>query len=235
MFTPSEKAQLNELCTTDAVGPMCRTVTDAAHLLQAIVSERGAGIDYTATLKTDALTGQRVIVPENLWNWDAHPHSHQYLGSYKKARFEEALQTIRQLGAEVKIVRVDTDLWDTVRGDADALALTTGTEFKADLEAHLRAFRSVPSGVRNLEQLIAFTKEDSRESPEAYQGQSRLLRAFDTKGLTDPAYVRARANEDRAGQLIADLLKEHDATAAVMPGKQPGIWSLAGFPHLVGE
>lgn len=57
----------------DTVGPMARSVIDAAHLLQAMVSGGKVQDEYVSGLEANALNGQRLIVPQNLWQWNAHP------------------------------------------------------------------------------------------------------------------------------------------------------------------
>ena len=140
---------------------------------------------------------------------------------------------MEELGAKVKRVDANIAEWHPILDDWDALGLTVATEFKVDLAAHLADYIEIPSGVRNLEDLITFTKNDARESPPGYEGQPRLEEATRSRGLTDPAYLVARATQDRVGQLIADLLNEHGASAAIMPNWHTSLWAQAGWPQVI--
>ena len=55
---------------SDTIGPMARTVTDAAHLLQAMVPGGEGQVSYTDSLRVGALAGQCIIFPQNLSNID---------------------------------------------------------------------------------------------------------------------------------------------------------------------
>lgn len=91
--------------TLDHTGPMARTVEDCAHLLQAMAghdaadpaSSRAPVEDYLAPLRRD-IRGVKIGVPRNYFVEGIDP---------EVARaFEEALETLRRLGAEVRDVQI---------------------------------------------------------------------------------------------------------------------------------
>src|SRR5262252_5305394 len=91
--------------TLDHTGPMARTVEDCAYLLQALAgydaadpaSSREPVPDYLVPLGRD-IRGVKIGVPRTYFFDDIDPEVAQ--------AFEEAMTTMRQLGAEVRDVRI---------------------------------------------------------------------------------------------------------------------------------
>jgi aspartyl-tRNA(Asn)/glutamyl-tRNA(Gln) amidotransferase subunit A len=91
--------------TLDHTGPMARTVEDCAYLLQAMAghdpgdpaSSRAAVDDYLAPLARD-IRGVRIGVPRAYFFDGIDPEIER--------AFEEALETLRRLGAEVRDVQI---------------------------------------------------------------------------------------------------------------------------------
>lgn len=91
----------------DSVGPMTRTVMDAAIILSIIAGRDGkdkytqtapATIpDYTKFLDIDAIRGKRFGVPRAVFTDDAVTWNHPYIN----VAFNKSLQTIRSLGGIV--------------------------------------------------------------------------------------------------------------------------------------
>jgi amidase len=119
---------------------------------------------------------------------------------------------------------------------------------KADLNRYLAG--SPPAvKARTLAGLIAFDKAHPREL--RWFGQELFLKAEKTKGLHDPAYIKARATNLRlAGPDGIDrLLKEHKIAALISPTRGPasmidivngdsghgansGLPAIAGYPYI---
>ena len=95
--------------TLDHTGPMTRTVEDCALMLQALAghdpadpaSSRETVVDYTATLR-DGVRGLKVGIPRDYFFHDVKPEVSQ--------AFEQAMETMRRLGAEVREVRIPS-IW----------------------------------------------------------------------------------------------------------------------------
>src|SRR4029450_7599277 len=91
--------------TLDHTGPMARTVEDCAYLLQPLAghdpldpaSSRAPVDDYLAPLGRD-VRGLRIAVPRNYFFEGIDPEVER--------AFEEAMATLRGLGAEVRDVRI---------------------------------------------------------------------------------------------------------------------------------
>ena len=94
------------------------------------------------------------------------------------------------------------------------------TELKADLNSYLAG--SPPAvKTRTLAQLIAF--DDAHPEEMTWFGQGYFVKAQRTKGLQDPAYIKARATNLRlAGPDGIDrLLHEHRVVALISPTQSP--------------
>ena len=215
----------------DTAGPMARTVRDAALLMNAIATPQG--VDYTASLATDALRGRRIGVL-------------RYEGgalSMVDGPYERALQTLRDAGATLVEVELAED---KAVGEAESLVLAT--EFKADLNAYL-ADTPPAVTVRSLEALIAFNAKTPAET--RWFGQELFVKAQASKPVDDPAYLAALALERRmAGpDGIGRVLDAEHLDALALPATGPA-WTIdtlngdhygasfttlpavSGYPHL---
>jgi amidase len=230
----------------DTLGPMTRTVADAAALLTAIVGAdlddpitKAAGTrmarDYTLALKPDGAKGMRIGVPRK--NFGVSPHSDR-IG-------EEALAVLKGLGAVIVDpvdLAVPPDLW---KSEYEVLLY----EFKADLNAYLQGL-GASARVKTLAEAIAFNEANkAREMP--YFGQEIFLEAEKKGPLTTPAYRHelARIRKATRAQGIDAVMTKHRLDALVAPTSGPpaltdlihgdygyggpsGIPAVAGYPHL---
>ena len=227
----------------DTAGPMTATVQEAAQLLTAIAGSDPADAatgeadrhkrDYAAGLDGGSLKGKRIGVMRFASGFGTDP------------AFEMALATLRAQGARlVDIKKFD----DSAIGKNENLVLLT--EFKALLRDYLRSSPAkIP--VRSLADVIAFNQAHmGREL--ALFGQDTFDDAQKTKGLSDPAYKKARAASLRAAgpNGIDRLLKQYGVVALVGPTMPPawktdvvngdqisgggagGLAAVAGYPHL---
>ena len=230
--------------TQDTPGPMARSVADAAVLLTAMAGSDPKDVatadadkhktDYLAALKGATLKGKRL----GLVRYAAT------LNPAEDALFEAVVKQMAADGAE--IVEIADYHPDKEMGQAEGVVLMT--EFKADLNAYLA---STPPAVktRTLKDLIAFNIATPREL--ALFGQESFLEAEATKGLDDPAYVKAKATAKRlaADEGIDALVAKYRLDALIAPSYGPAwrtdvvsgdhdsgaISSLAavsGYPHL---
>ena len=230
----------------DTAGPIAVDVATAARVLAAIAGSdpddpatKDADIhvsDYLAALKKDALKGARIGVLRFACGWSAPTDK----------VFERALAVLKAQGA----VLVDiTELKDRDK-ISDAEMIVLNTELKVDLNNYLA---STPPTVksRTLADVIAFnTAHSDREL--ALFGQETFVKAEATKGLTDLAYVAARATSLRiAGPDGIDAMIAKDHLDALVSPTMPPAWKIdtangdqvsgagagglaavAGYPHL---
>ena len=227
----------------DTAGPMTASVREAAELLTAIAGSDSADpataeadkrkTDYAALLDANALRGKRIGVMRFA------------SGFGTDTAFETALALLRQRGATlVEIKKFD----DSAVGKNEFPVLLT--ELKADLGKYLKG-SPAPIAVRSLADAIAFDKAHMREEMSLF-GQETFERAEKTKGLSDPAYKKARATSFAAAgpNGIDHLLKQYKVVALVGPTMPPAwkidavngdqiagggagsLAAVAGYPHL---
>ncbi len=227
----------------DTAGPMTATIREAAELLTAIAGSDPADsatreadahkADYAGLLRADELAGKRIGVMRFA------------SGFGTDEVFAAALAVLKRQGT----VLVEIDKFDDkpIGGNEFQVLLT---EFKAGLNDYLK---TTPPAVttRTLADVIAFNKAHAATEMGLF-GQDIFEKAEATKGLADPAYIKARkASFDAAGPKGIDrLLKEHRLVALVGPTMPPAwkidavngdqisgggagsLAAVAGYPHL---
>jgi len=231
----------------DSVGPMARSVADAALLLQALsgpdpadpatqAAAAASAARALAGLERVRLKGRRIGV------------AREFFGLHRQAdaRIEHALQVLRDEGAV---------LVDPVEVVRDAAALGAAEyevllhEFKAGLDAYL-AGRGAGTRVRSLADVIDFNEAHAERELVLF-GQEHFRAAQARGPLTAPAYRRARATCLRLArrQGIDAALARHRLDAIVAPTTGPACLidpvngdhflgacsqpaAVAGYPHV---
>jgi len=219
--------------TQDTAGPMARTVTDAAILLQALTSvdpldeatarSRTHARNYTAALRADGLKGARIGVARR-----------KYFGYSRAADalIETAIAKLAQQGATI----IDPADIPTAERLDDCEFEILLYEFKAGLNEYLS--RLGPGvKVRSLADLIAFNlREKDREMP--FFGQEILVSAEKKGPLTSPAYRRAHVacrTRSRAGGIDA-VMTRLKLDAIVAPTGSPAwLTDLVNGDHFLGS
>lgn len=228
----------------DTAGPITASVRDAAVMLTAMAgSDPADGAtkdanqrkqDYVAALDGASLRGKRLGVMRFASGFGTDP------------AFEAALAVLRAQGAD--LVEIKEFKGQDKIGEPEFQVLLT--EFKAGLDSYLKS-SPAPIPVRSLADVIAFnTANAAKEMP--LFGQDIFEQAQATKGLSDPAYKKARATSFRyAGpEGIDALLKQYRVVALVGPTMAPSwkidavngdqisgggagsLAAVAGYPHL---
>jgi len=201
----------------DTAGPMARCVADAAALLGAMTgvdardpatrrSRDRALRDYGRGLDAQALDGARLGVARAYFEVDAHTDK----------VMERALATLAQAGAELIDVKLPAE---EKYGTSEVEVLFY--EFKADLQRYLSG-RTVPSGVRTLQDVIDFNRAHRDQVMPFFQ-QERMLRSVDKGPLSAAAYRKARATCLRwtRSEGIDAVVRMHRLQAIVAPGGGP--------------
>ena len=209
----------------DSVGPMTRTVADAALILEAIAgvdpadpaTSIAAGVDttYSQHLDQNGLKGARIGVPRNVY-WGYSPKA--------DAIAEAALDVLRDLGAEI-VDPAEIPTADALKGgwppSDNTPLMVLLYEFKADLNAYLAAL-GPNAPVRDLAELIDFNdRHADQEMP--FFNQELFQMAQEKGPLTDPEYVNALERNQRLSREegIDAVLKEHRLDALVLPTGRP--------------
>ena len=228
--------------TQDTPGPITRTVRQAAAMMTALAGSDPADpataeadarkVDYIAALDAGSLTGKRIGVM-------------RFAVPYRtEAALDAALAVLKARGAILVEIK---ELGGTVKDADETLVLLT--ELKVGLNAYLA---STPMTVksRTLAQVIAFNRADPVEL--SLFDQATFEKAEATKGLDDPAYIKARAAVIATGGSdgIDRLLKSEKLDALVGPTEAPAwlidpvlgdqyagggagyLAAMAGYPHL---
>ena len=227
----------------DTAGPMTASVLEAAELLTAIAGSDPADPatrdadkhkrDYAAGLDPNSLKGKRIGVMRFA------------SGFGTDAAFDTALALLRQKGATlVEIKKFD----DKLVGKNEFPVLLT--ELKADMAKYLKD-SPAPLPARTLAELIAFDNAHQKQEMSLF-GQEIFEQAQKTKGLSDPAYKKARQVSFTAAgpNGIDKLLKDNRVVALVGPTMPPAwmidavngdqssgggagsLAAVAGYPHL---
>ncbi|KAJ3784868.1 amidase signature enzyme [Lentinula aff. detonsa] len=223
----------------DTVGPMARSITDAAIVLSVIAgkdpndnftsAQPPVVPDYTQALNTDALNGARIGVPRQVFLDGSDLTGNGSLSAIGLA-FEQALDVIRELGATV-VDPADLPSAEAIaRSNNETVVLDT--DFKIQINAWLEGLISIPSGVRSLADLIAFDNANpSLEEPVNFTSQ--FIASEATTGFTD-AYFQSLAFDHELGgaQGIDAALKMFDLDALVLPaqGLTTVPAAIAGYP-----
>jgi amidase len=202
----------------DTAGPMARTVTDAALVLEVLAgadsddpattsNPGGIKADYRGCLDLNGLRGIRLGVARSFFGF--HPQTDALIGS--------ALAALKRAGAEI-IDPVDLRKPGEL-GNAEIEVLRY--EFKSDLNTYLaRLGPSAP--VHSLREIIEFNERHHDEEL-CWFGQEELLKS-DAKGpLTDKAYLDALATCRRLARTegIDSVMSKHNLDAIVAPTSTP--------------
>ncbi|ACY14489.1 Amidase [Haliangium ochraceum DSM 14365] len=190
--------------TQDTVGPLARTVRDAAIVLGAMTgvdpddeataaSEGQAFTDYTQFLDAGALSGARIGVARNQFGFH----------SEVDARMETAIEAMAEAGAVI-VDPVSIPVFGDFQGVTLDILLY---EFKAGINAYLAGLGDPP--VSTLADIIAYNREHEGESM-PYFGQEILLAAEAKGPLSEQEYIdalelaRGIAREDGIDRALAD-------------------------------
>jgi amidase len=209
----------------DTVGPLARSVADAAAVLGALtgVDERdpatqaSAGrffADYMQCLDAHGLQGARIGVVRNV-GFNRSPPA--------DAIAEQAIQVLREAGAIiVDPANLPSDLDAAFKAEFEVLLY----EFKADLNQYLATRQDIALDREGFEislsGAIAFN-ERHREQELRYFGQEHFLQAQAKGPITDPAYLAAIETSRRLSRQegIDAVLEQHQLDALVAPSGSP--------------
>jgi amidase len=200
----------------DTPGPMARNVTDAAVLLgvmtgvdptdPATATSTGHVVtDYTQFLDKDALKGARIGV----WrqgNFGVSPET--------DAIMEATIARLQELGATI-VDPADIPIEPAYEPEFTALLY----EFKHDIAAYLATLPA--NQPKTLQDLIDFNTAHAAQELKWF-GQEIFDLAQATGTLTDPAYIKARADATSIAQkAIDDTLAANHLDAIIAPTNSP--------------
>lgn len=180
----------------DTIGPMARTVKDAAYILQAIagpdpndnytsaIPNKGVLPDYVARCKKGALKGKRIGVAYNVFAGR--------LNAPVLAAFNEAIEQVKSLGATV--VEANFTAYAQLRNSTSE-GTVLQSDFLVNLATYLSELTYNPTGIKNLADLRAFTQGFTAEAyPDRNTAvwDAALSQGFDN---TSPQFWAAYQND----------------------------------------
>ncbi|KAG6651606.1 hypothetical protein CIPAW_06G124600 [Carya illinoinensis] len=221
----------------DSIGPICRTVTDAVYLLEAIVGFDPK--DYEATkaaakfipaggysqfLKKDGLQGKRLGVVR-------YPFLDSYNGSTAITAFEHHLNVLRQGGATIvnnlEIANIDIILNSSISGE---LALLLA-EFKVSINSYLEELLN--STVRSLSDIIAFNSNHPILERMKEFGQDFFIISEMTNGIGEEEIKASETLEKLSKYGFEKMMKKNDLDAIVTLGsKAATVLAIGGYPGI---
>ncbi|KAL8930573.1 MAG: hypothetical protein Q9208_000443 [Pyrenodesmia sp. 3 TL-2023] len=207
----------------DTVGPIGRTVKDAAYMLTAI-SGRDRFDNWTSTQPYEVtpdyaksctpwgLKGARVGIPRNGIDFHLDDSSKPVM-----AVFEAAIQTVRDAGARV-IEEANFSSYDAPAFARNS-SIVLDTDFVAGLSDYLSKLLSNPNNVRSLSDIARFTKSDPLEQypdRDIYVWDRQLGRNI--TNASPESWAAYQANLFMGGELgVVGALDRHKLDALIMP------------------
>ncbi|KAK7449249.1 hypothetical protein VKT23_013394 [Stygiomarasmius scandens] len=221
----------------DTVGPIVRSISDAAIVLSVIagkdpndnftLAQPNVVPNYIKALKKDALVGKRIGVPRKVF-LDVP----DIIDETVAAAFETALTTIKELGATVVDPADLPSAEEILTSNNETIVLDV--DFKVQLNEWYESLLENPSGVRSLADLIAFNDANPElEEPTNFTDQSELIESEATTGF-NATYFQALAFDHDLGRTrgIDATLQEFNLDALLLPA--PGLTTvpaaIAGYP-----
>jgi amidase len=240
----------------DTVGPLTRTVRDAAIVLNVLAARDPADPatrkqqrppDFTTSLDPNGLSGARIGVPSD----PGDPGNDVYfsrLGPRSQAAIAQALATLEAQGATLIRDNIPTPGW--IGGPGTTMSILNRNpysakkdtpsyssvvflyELKHDLNCYLRDWAG-ETEMRTLADIVAF----NAAHPEAMRfGQDLFLAAEATRGdLSEIEYKAARASDLRASRTLGldAYIADHRLDAVVFPQALGcAIAAKAGYPSV---
>ncbi|KAK5716105.1 hypothetical protein LTR15_009930 [Elasticomyces elasticus] len=222
----------------DTIGPMARSVKDAAYILQAIAGPdandnytlanpavNGSAPDYVAACNYNAFAGKRIGVARNVIDiWG------RYTDAPVLEAFNEAIEQIAAAGAE--IVDANFTAFAAWQNDGNE-TLVLNADFISDLANYLFELTYNPYGIENLAELRNFTQTFALEDyPERDTGiwDDALKTGWNN---TSPEFWAAyQTNLYYGGEGgILGAVERNNVSAVILPTQlSPSIPALVGSP-----
>ncbi|KAL6270791.1 hypothetical protein ACE6H2_027702 [Prunus campanulata] len=218
----------------DTVGPICRTVSDAAYVLDVIAGADNNDIatfetskyipegGYAQFLKCDGLGGKRLGILRAFYDLEDDPFLTQI--------FEQHLNTLRN-GDAILVDHLEiANLIDIVIGSDERTALSA--EFKISLNTYLKDL--VASPVRSLADVIAYNNKNSKVEKINEYGQDLLEESEKTNGI-GPKELEVLSNLERLSRDGFEKLMTDKSLDALVTysSTASSILAIGGFPGII--
>jgi amidase len=217
----------------DSIGPMARTVKDAAHILQIIagsdladnytlaIPNKGKLPNYIAACNASSLKGARIGVPRNVIRISTAPRHAADLKA-----FEDAVKTIKSLGATVTDPTNFPNAVNFRLSNAESNVINA--DFLVNLPAYTSLLTSNPNNITGVASLREFTKNSPLEH---YPERNTKLWdiALDEQGWNNtdtkfwPVYQKSMFFGDEGGLL--GTLRRENLDAVILPTTFASSWA----------
>ncbi|MEO5775578.1 MAG: amidase [Flavobacterium sp.] len=228
--------------TQDTAGPLTRTVTDAAILLEVLagvdesdaVTKESVGkvVKYTKFLDANGLKGKRIGVEKK-------KYTNQFLNQLQ----EKALDILKNQGATI----VEIEYLDSVNALGNDEVEVMKYEFKYGVNNYLS---NTNAKIKTLSEVIAFNKQNEDKAMPTFK-QEILEMCEAKKGLDAAAYTKALSkSHNGTKQILDNVIKKNklDAITGLTMGPSCSIdtiygdrWgdvfltapaAMSGYPHI---
>ncbi|KAF8528712.1 amidase signature domain-containing protein [Gautieria morchelliformis] len=216
----------------DTVGPICRSVADAAAILSVIAGpdpldnftlvQPQPVPDFSKALQKHALKGVRLGVPRLFQGSDMNII----------AAFNASLEVMKELGATIVDPADFPDAQELMASQNETTVLSV--DFKVDVNNYIAGLVEVPTGVKNLADLITFNNEhaDLELIPPFYTSQSQFITSQATE--VNASFFQALAADADLGRTrgIDGTLQKFKLDALLLPtsGFTSKPAAIAGYP-----
>ncbi|CAE6447825.1 unnamed protein product [Rhizoctonia solani] len=221
----------------DTIGPITRSVADAATILTVIAgrderdnfttSAPTSIPDYTQFLDPSAINGKRFGVPRKVFMNETLMKFHPSVS----VEFERALERIKKMGG---VVVDPADFPSAEEMSFRREHWVALVQFKASLNAYIKDLAYVSANVSSLADILVFNDEHKKlEEPKGYEDQSTLALAESTNGYNSTYHKFLRQNHILSRERGIDaVLKARNLDALLLPSNLytalPA--ALAGYP-----
>jgi amidase len=212
----------------DTAGPMARTVTDAAILLQAMagVDENDPAtwksrwnymVNYTKFLKDSDIKGLRVGIS---------PAHYDKFTKDEKDILQEAIEILKGKGVEIVYLK---DLYENIPEERSSVLYY---EFKSGINYYLSTVRG-RTKMESLEDIINFNKENQEQA--LVYGQKLLEDSQDKSGtLTEVDYIMGRLSDIKNNrENCLDKIIDEMNLDAILFLEWTSIAAIAGYPSII--
>lgn len=225
--------------TQDTIGPLTRTMKDAAYILSVIAGKDShdnytsaipfeSVPDYAAACNSQGLQGAKIGIPRNAITVSA-------TNGPEITAFNASITTFEGLGATIVDNADFPDLagYKNFTGAGYTTDPVVGADFVADVANYFNEMTTNPNGIKNIQQLINFTET---YVPEDYPDRdiARWLSAASLNiTMGDPNYYTALLQQYYYGSnaTILGALEKYDLDALIIPSSMaPGYAAIAGYP-----
>ncbi|KAH8645919.1 amidase signature domain-containing protein [Tricladium varicosporioides] len=223
----------------DTVGPMARTVTDAAYVLSIIAGKDtndnytwsqpwNTSPDYRRALKFSSLRGARIGIPRNVFSASSTN------GPVLQA-FEESIQVLKRAGAVI-VDNSNYSAYGQYLADSsgvDNAGIVLGADFVSNLATYLSKLTSNPLNIKNLADVSTFTEsfppEKYPDRDTAIWDQALSLGYNNTDFRFWEAYQFTSFLGGEGG--VTGALRRNNLSALILPTRYAAVIpALAGLP-----